>query len=563
MSVMLEQVNKELLTLACRKAVGVSRFSMKRNGIDKVLSKWANNKKHLFALFGNKLKVEVPMECGISDGEIRHLFLQFRDKHYRLISDDALRLIELFVESDREGLRNNTSSWMPKETLVHELARYSNKSRSYYEEALGKYQVGTKFSQIFQSLVPDEENYHENEKGKWFSRREWAGIELSKIYQKTKQKGFLCLSIDPIDYLTMSVNTSDWRSCHNALQGEYRGGCLSYMQDEASAVAYIHTGKPMNLFCDNDIPSKNWREMVYLGAQKPHDGVAVFSRQYPYENMQAVAQLREMITELFSQNFYGGEVLAPIVYTNVYSESGSYSEFRYDEEFYDNFMYEIDSEYRLHYSDVCCESNATAMTFQGKNDNGDKTDFVGSSPICPCCGEREVTEESYFYCNHCHNIEICVECGEPIHGDKYTTEDGYVCHFCHKKVYFRCDDCGSYHRIETATTIDYKNGKRMTVCEGCHSLYETCPDCGELHKLTFEYVSSEGLKNVCYNCYEQLLDEDKLAICRCCGAKTLKEVATNVKFNNHYCIAKDEEVIICPCCIEEYQHYSVITREVG
>lgn len=39
-------------------------------------------------------------------------------------------------------------------------------------------------------------------------------------------------------FLTSSVNTYNWRSCH-ALDGEYRAGNLSYMADNVTFMCYI------------------------------------------------------------------------------------------------------------------------------------------------------------------------------------------------------------------------------------------------------------------------------------------------------------------------------------
>lgn len=58
------------------------------------------------------------------------------------------------------------------------------------------------------------------------------------LIQEDKVTGILCLSIHPLDYLSLSENTYNWRSCH-ALDGEYRAGNLSYMMDNTTVVCYL------------------------------------------------------------------------------------------------------------------------------------------------------------------------------------------------------------------------------------------------------------------------------------------------------------------------------------
>ena len=61
---------------------------------------------------------------------------------------------------------------------------------------------------------------------------------LSMILQEDKITGTLCLSVHPLDYLSVSENTYHWRSCH-ALDGDYRSGNLQYMVDGSTIVCYL------------------------------------------------------------------------------------------------------------------------------------------------------------------------------------------------------------------------------------------------------------------------------------------------------------------------------------
>ena len=69
-------------------------------------------------------------------------------------------------------------------------------------------------------------------------------MDLFKNFGRTlevaenKIEGYLYLSVDPRDFLTLSENDSNWYSCQS-LDGDYRSGDLSYMVDGTTIVAYL------------------------------------------------------------------------------------------------------------------------------------------------------------------------------------------------------------------------------------------------------------------------------------------------------------------------------------
>ena len=52
------------------------------------------------------------------------------------------------------------------------------------------------------------------------------------------RKMYFIISLNPLDYLTMSVGVN-WRSCHHIDGGGWKGGCLSYMLDGTSMITYV------------------------------------------------------------------------------------------------------------------------------------------------------------------------------------------------------------------------------------------------------------------------------------------------------------------------------------
>ena len=128
-------------------------------------------------------------------------------------------------------------------------------------------------------------------------------MEISKIYQD-KGKGNIYISIDPIDYLTVSINKSGWGSCHNLFDGCFRNAGLSYMIDETSLVAYRSESK--NLYNEKfpfEWNSKRWRQMIYVSKKS---SIMAFSRQYPNTNTTLAKEIRLLLEDVMSK-YYGSE----------------------------------------------------------------------------------------------------------------------------------------------------------------------------------------------------------------------------------------------------------------
>ena len=86
---------------------------------------------------------------------------------------------------------------------------------------------------------------------------EWIIQELSRLIQENTISGRLCLSVHPLDFLSLSENQHKWRSCH-ALDGEYRGGNLSYMCDEVTVITYLKSKEDTILpHFPSDVPWNN------------------------------------------------------------------------------------------------------------------------------------------------------------------------------------------------------------------------------------------------------------------------------------------------------------------
>ena len=120
--------------------------------------------------------------------------------------------------------------------------------------------------------------------------------KASNFIQENKIEGYLTFSVHPLDFLSLSENTFNWRSCH-ALDGEYRAGNLSYMGDASTVVCYLSDGNDVVLphFPPNvKWNSKKWRCLLHFN--NFYD-VIFAGRQYPFASASALETIRKIFID--------------------------------------------------------------------------------------------------------------------------------------------------------------------------------------------------------------------------------------------------------------------------
>ena len=297
------------------------------------------------------------------------------------------------------------------------------------------------------------------------------------------------LSINPLDYLTMSFGNS-WASCHtidkqnkrgmpNSYEGQYSSGTVSYMLDGSSMVFYTVDAD----YNGNDYwtqPKIN-RQMFHYGAEKLVQG-----RLYPQDNDDngtAYAPYRNIVQSIMATIFD-----VPNYWTLKRGTEAArlYIQTR-----------------GTHYPDYIHYENCSLSRLKGSENEFEFT--VGASPICINCGDRHSTSDNinccgttyvcencgyhmnedevcwvddYPYCGDC--VTYCEVCGEYHHDDdtRYVEhENRYVCHRCLDRYYSYCEDCDDYYDSDD---IYYIEGEDRYVCRDCRDEnYERCDGCGE------------------------------------------------------------------------------------
>ena len=359
----------------------------------------------------------------------------------------------------------------------------------------------------------------------------WLGIDKLPDYNKEFAKyadsvnplkivRHTIISINPIDYLTMSFGNS-WASCHtidkenrrdmpNSYEGQYSSGTISYMLDQVSMVFYTVSAdyNGNNYFFE---PKIN-RNMFHYGEDKLVQG-----RVYPQDNDSNADNIYKSIREIVQKvmadclgipNYWTTKKGTDAIKPYVWSRGTHYNDYYY----YNN----------------CC------ISFPKGDEINEEHITIGHDPICIKCG---CTHEISDNINHCaENKCTCERCGCVIddedaiwiNGEPYCdecaifcdiceayvlaedanwieSEDRYVCDSCLDYYYSRCDHCDEYFRNEEMTEIasgDY-------VCEDCLERYYFCCDkCGEYYHRDDMFIDDNTGNEYCEDCWEEIHDNE-------------------------------------------------------
>ena len=425
--------------------------------IDELFEKWLNNKsdfiKHM-------------------DGELIQTIAT--DVVFELSDTEKLRRFQDFVYAleTKWGCNSNFLAYIENQGQD---ALFNNLTTIDWESPVDRKKItkGTKFLKSFKYFISDQRCLTDIQN------------EASRIIQLNKIEGDLCLSVHPLDYLSLSENDHQWRSCH-ALDGEYRAGNLSYMLDNSTVICYLKSKEETKLpRFPYSVPwnSKKWRVLLFLS----NDWTMAFAgRPYPFASSIGMDIIQKEVLPKFVHNIFQDEwskwndkiiTEIPLVDENFYLEGGGYVPIGRGNLIR---LHELvkDAPLSTHYNDVLNSSCYSPIyAFKKTTDlfitrvmtDRKSTRFIlGSEVKCLHCGEQIIGINDSMACRDCHN--------------KYYNEDNN----------YYCDCCGSAIREGECFWV-----QEVPLCEHCFDIEASeCECCGDAYfntEITFSKLSSQYL----------------------------------------------------------------------
>ncbi len=513
-----------------------------KDGAMAMQRQYERSKRWMFPFFDSNGRIRVSVDAPNSS-EIRNAVVYHLEENCRLLGFRTERFAHFYrVDSGsamsamlcRLLLRNNYVSYNGVEQFV-QFSTEELFTGKLEKDMLG-FQKGTRISRVLRLAWTNPEFSERINQISVAKRAYFGTTDISKEHEslgwdfmntvlgqvlsaiKISEKIDIVLSINPVDMLMASNHTTNWRSCHNIIDGEYATGPLSYALDEVTCIAYATRGAEYCDLLEEDWDRKLWRQMIFLDKNNLS---AILSRHYPQKNEVFEKETRRLVAQVLSEY---GDVEYKWKYLNMTSGCSMSA----DEE--------SDTGRRGYNVDVCGDWMYSGDAFYGRikmSEGGEDPDIVVgvTEMICAHCGEYRSYDDYYddprsdiaccgglwVYCEHCEErmrdgecvrthcgdpiceycydqyYEICSDCNEIYHHeDTYYVDNEVVCSNCiQSETYSECWQCGEIHFTEDMTYVDWKG----YFCEHCADHYaDTCNTCGTVgHKEDMYYMPEGGV----------------------------------------------------------------------
>lgn len=457
----------------------------------------------------NQFKRVIEYSQGIPDPKVDNLFAHWEQAKEKFIKRFGGLIYEWpepieFTLDDKE----RKSRAMEFANCVHD--SFNNPVLAeFIDENLDSFFENKVTSTAPNSIIPEGMKLIKAFKYFEFDKKTLRSIQdmASQLIQENKVKGTLCFSVHPLDFLSSSENTYNWRSCH-ALDGEYRAGNLSYMTDETTFMVYLKGADnvAIPMFGGVEWNSKKWRMLIHAST---NDELMFAGRQYPFSSKSGIDTVLNIYNNLMMQENKRG---------NPWGYSHKYGEWRADyvdaytpydaplgaEPFtlstkyliYDNRLLDIERAVvegygSLNYNDILrsscyCYPYYAILNPWGCHNLNYLPINVGEEVTCLHCGEEVITNAETMRCDHCEmefgyeendTYGSCACCNARIYLDDAISvgDTGeLICDSCYTNECFICDCCDEvfYKSERVYVPVGREGDEEVWYCRHCYENYK-------------------------------------------------------------------------------------------
>lgn len=462
-----------------------------RNPVDSVplsyvLRFWNSAKSDLFSLFGDKLILKYPITYAQPDDDIIQECLD--DSELITLINELKKAFRFF--DPITSLYEYSSLFYLTDLLSQKSIAITN-SPYYVKYNNKEYKISsnTKTIRILGKMARDTKDTN------ILDLYEKLRIALSRHTNQKELHGNLCLSIHPLDYMTMSDNNSGWDSCMSWVeQGDYRAGTVEMMNSPYVVVAYVESEHKQATFAGSITwNNKKWRELFLVTPN-----LTAEIKPYPYINEFFTKETLRRLSALQPEASFSEAFEMPVRKTFTYKDKKFV--FRPQATYmYNDFGLTASNKHWAIINESNLDSWQTYINYSGTMNcmscgeeieyNTDYSNEVFCAPClgettfaCECCERtvRNSNETSYWV----QNRLICEDCYEnqvmydPILGEDAFDIETYPLHLVIK------DEKGKKHHSTWDyiwTTVDsFHDDSRFNIdkphYDSSENIYYVCPE---------------------------------------------------------------------------------------
>ena len=436
-------------------------------GIDKWLENWSHANQKLYKILGNSLIREFPYQYEKSPSDIRRDFKNLLDT-----SNFKAEYYQFYVHYLREQgwvtdvERNFFLRLLDVDNFINDKISWSLKIKKPNAKKMLQIQAGAKPIKAFGRVIEYFKDDYEFNK----SYFEEFKKEYAMILSEKTITGKFCISIHPMDFMTMSDNASNWTSCMNwARQGCYHTGTIEMMNSNNVVCAYLIIGDKKFVFDDKAVDpntgevygiwnNKKWRQLFYVTKD-----IIMSGKAYPYFSKEMTLTVLDHIHDLAGtaawKYQFGPELYQDMVHvSNIYKMNNQRMWAKSEK--HTPFKHNIIWDTKGMYNDMLNDNTYSYWCYRNKVDSTKIISVSGKAP-CLCCGKSIISEKWE----------------DDDYNDRFSNTDSAVCETCQTAKY-KCLICGETHYKFNSPLHRLENGK--VICRKCLPLIRVCPCCGEI-----------------------------------------------------------------------------------
>ena len=438
----------------------------RRADLHYVLEPWAQAKgmSVLGPMFQDSLIVSEPIQYHTPESEIYDML----DHDYRVHEFEAefrswqRRMEPSFIE------KYGRDEWFEVENAMWELTSHRVLVRNSYDGDTVKVPTGEGHDIVIaKGCKPVKMLGKINAAFQISEKFEAYRIAVSLALNTKVIKGNLCVSIHPMDFMTMSDNDCDWDSCMSWRNcGSYRQGTVEMMNSPCVVVAYLAASEPMRIF-DQEWSNKKWRSLYIV-----HPDFIGNIKGYPYQIPEIDKIVIEKLKDMMVRAGFGAQYGKIVEY--------DYPHFNDDVElsFHTGYMYN-DFGSINHFGCVRTDDQATTRI---------SIEYSGQAECMWCGNSYSEESDEGLACSYCYEETRCDCCGDRYHETSLIeTGDGeWVCENCLCEYYSKSFDNDEYYRTENMCRVHIVPDK-----------FKEAIECGDLDPSKFDWDVPYILDHIC------------------------------------------------------------------
>ena len=442
-------------------------------GFNEYFSNWSHAKQKLYKLLGEELIVKIPIEYEKGDSEVRKEIqnIFYDSLFYLSYKDFVYNYIDKYMTGDIKAAFHEL---LYVDVLVHNEIFTSIKIPKTETKKTLQIPAGTKPMKAYSKIIEYFSDVYT------FKGFEDLRIKHSIILTDKHIKTNLCLSIHPLDFITMSDNDSNWSSCMSwKNDGCYKIGSVEMMNSNNVLCCYLESSSHSYCFNEAEDETSTWNNKTYRILFYVTKDIIMSGKSYPYANDNIAKIALEEIKKLAEKNLhwtyqYGIEQYEDMKYLNTMYSMDRARWYMKNDPQKKNIIWDT----KGMYNDMLNDHNTTYWCYRNKPKHPKMISVSGKAP-CLCCGENSVIEKDSWAEDY---------------NDKYSGVSQLICEGCRYEVESCCTSCHKTSYTEDYPQINYAGtnndylgannniwriSQSITLCPNCIEDYiKVCPCCG-------------------------------------------------------------------------------------